>query len=52
MQYDEYWNKFLEDGSVDSYLRYKNRQISEETSHNGTDTFYDKRTDNTRTEYR
>ena len=42
---ENYWNKFLKDGSVKSYLEYKEHQKTQESGFNGTDTVFNGRTD-------
>lgn len=52
MNSDEYWNKFLKDGTVQSYLNYKEHLRSQGRVEGGTDTVYGRRTDNTGKGYR
>ena len=49
---DEYWEKFLKDGKVDSYLNYKEHLKAQGNISDGTNTVYNRRTDNQGTEYR
>jgi hypothetical protein len=42
---DNYWNKFLNDGSVQSYLEYKEHLKKQESGLNGTDTVFNRRSD-------
>lgn len=52
MQPDEYWNKFIQDGRIESYLNYKEHLKTQGNSSDGINTVYGGRTDNQRTEYR
>lgn len=45
MAEDNYWNKFLKDGSVQSYLEYKEHLKTSESGFNGTDTVFNGRSD-------
>lgn len=49
---DEYWQKFVSDGKVESYLNYKEHSKTQDYTENGTNTGYNRRTDNKGTEYR
>lgn len=49
---DEYWEKFLKDGKVESYLNYKDHLKSQDSAANGANTVYNRRSDNQGTEYR
>ncbi len=52
MFYDEYWNKFISDGKIESYLSYKQHLNTQDSYKNDTNTVYDRRSDNKGTEYR
>ncbi len=52
MLLDEYWDKFVADGKIESYLSYKQHLNSQENYKNGTSTVFDGRPDNKGTEYR
>ncbi len=52
MRYDEYWNKFITDGKIDSYLRYKEHLNTQGSNADGTSTDNDRRSDNKGAEYR
>ena len=47
---DKYWEKFVTDGKIESYLDYVNHIKSQE-SNNDTNAIYDRRTDNQGTKY-
>lgn len=49
MEQDEYWNKFICDGKIDSYLSYREHLKSKEFVNDGTNSAYGGRTDNTGT---
>ena len=42
---DNYWNKFLKDGSVQSYLEYKEHLKTQESGLNGKGTVFNGRPD-------
>lgn len=44
--YDEYWNKFLEDGKIESYLDYKQHLKAQDNLNDRTSSPYDRWTDN------
>lgn len=50
--YDEFWNKFLSDGKVESYLNYKQHIKTQDSFKDATNTDYNRWSDNQRTEYR
>ena len=52
MSIDKYWDKFISDGKIESYLNYKQHLTSQDSFRNDTNGVYDRRTDNQRTEYR
>lgn len=52
MQFDEYWNKFLQDGKIESYLNYREHCKKQGNDNDRTDADNSRRTDNQRTEYR
>ncbi len=43
---DEYWNKFVNDGKVESYLNYREHLKTQGSVYDGTNSIYDRRTDN------
>ncbi len=49
MAYDEYWNKFINDGKIESYLNYKEHLKTQGSVTDGTNSVYNRRTDNTGT---
>ncbi|MEE0929075.1 MAG: hypothetical protein UIG59_07775 [Acutalibacteraceae bacterium] len=48
---DEYWNKFISDGKIDSYLEYKEHLKAQGSVDSGTNTVYDRRPDYSGTKY-
>jgi len=44
---DEYWNKFKNDGKIESYLNYREHLKTQGSVHDGTNSINDRRTDNT-----
>ena len=52
MSDEKYWDKFVSDGKIESYLNYIQHSKTQDSFNNGTNGVYDRRTDNQRTEYR
>jgi hypothetical protein len=46
---DQYWDKFVRDGKINSYLEYKEHLKSQGSVGFGTNTVYDRRSDNSGT---
>lgn len=49
---DEYWNKFMSDGKIKSYLEYKEHLKAQGSVERGTNSVYDRRPDNSGAKYR
>lgn len=49
MDKDEYWNKFISDGKIESYLNYKQQVKSQDGNYDGTNAFDNRRPDNSGT---
>ena len=47
MNQDEYWNKFKNDGKIESYLNYRGHLKTQGSVYDGTNSINDRRTDNT-----
>lgn len=45
---DIYWNKFISDGKIESYISYKQHIKNSESENNGTKSVYGGRVDNPR----
>ena len=52
MSDDKYWDKFIADGKIESYLNYKKHLSAQDYITNGTNSVFDRRSDNQGTEYR
>lgn len=52
MNPDEYWNKFISDGKVESYLNYKEHLKTQDSVIDGNNAVYNRRPDNQGEEYR
>ncbi|MBQ7203126.1 MAG: hypothetical protein IJS03_03800 [Eubacterium sp.] len=49
---DEYWNKFLQSGSVDDYIKYVNNYFKTASAKGTENEANDQRLDNSATDYR
>lgn len=46
---NDYWNKFIENGSIEAYLIYASNKKTQEESNDRTNPIYNRWTDNKRT---